>query len=152
MPDSLKIVHAVWRNHCKMPLAVVMLAMIANVGDARSPNVLIVLTDDQGWGDLGIHGNANLSTPHLDSIAKQGVSFQNFYVCQVCAPTRAEFLTGRYHPRTGVSGVSQGEERLNADEMTLADVLTIPSHYNVNIIHLVDSVVSTGFIRNTIHA
>ena len=122
MLDSLKIVHAVWRNHCKMPLAVVMLAMIANVGDARSPNVLIVLTDDQGWGDLGIHGNANLSTPHLDSIAKQGVSFQNFYVCQVCAPTRAEFLTGRYHPRTGVSGVSQGQERLNADEMTLADV------------------------------
>jgi arylsulfatase A-like enzyme len=89
---------------------------------AVRPNVLIVLTDDQGWGDLGIHGNTNLSTPHLDSIAKQGASFENFYVCQVCAPTRAEFLTGRYHPRTGVSGVSQGQERLNTDETTLANV------------------------------
>ena len=122
MLDLLKIVHALWWNHCKLLFVVVMLAMIANPGDARSPNVLIVLTDDQGWGDLGIHGNANLSTPHLDSISRQGVSFRNFYVCQVCAPTRAEFLTGRYHPRTGVSGVSQGEERLNADETTLAEV------------------------------
>ncbi|MGB1813888.1 MAG: arylsulfatase [Rubripirellula sp.] len=86
------------------------------------PNVLIILTDDQGWGDLGIHGNTNLSTPHLDSIAKQGASFLNYYVCQVCAPTRAEFLTGRYYPRTGVSGVSQGQERLNADETTLGNV------------------------------
>ncbi len=45
-----------------------------------------------------------------------------FYVCQVCAPTRAEFLTGRYYPRTGVSGVSRGQERLNADETTIADL------------------------------
>lgn len=89
---------------------------------ATRPNLLIILTDDQGWGDLGIHGNTNLSTPNLDSLATQGASFKNFYVCQVCAPTRAEFLTGRYHPRTGVSGVSQGQERLNADETTLAEV------------------------------
>jgi len=47
---------------------------------------------------------------------------ENFYVCQVCAPTRAEFLTGRYYPRTGVSGVSRGEGRLNLDETTIADL------------------------------
>lgn len=87
------------------------------------PNVVIFLTDDQGWGDLSAHGNTNLSTPHIDSLARDGVSLENFYVCAVCAPTRAEFLTGRYHPRTGVSGVSTGEGRLNTDEVTLADTL-----------------------------
>lgn len=89
---------------------------------ARQPNVVVILTDDQGWGDLSFHGNTNLSTPHLDSLAREGASFDHFYVCQVCAPTRAEFLTGRYYPQTGVSGVSRGEGRLNPDETTIADV------------------------------
>ncbi len=86
------------------------------------PNLLVILTDDQGWGDLSVNGNTNLATPHLDSLARDGVTLENFYVCQVCAPTRAEFLTGRYHPKTGVSGVSRGEGRLNPDETTIADV------------------------------
>ncbi len=111
-----------WFNSRSMSGFVLLIVINLNACYAARPNVLIVLTDDQGWGDLGIHGNTNLSTPHLDSLAKKGASFQNFYVCQVCAPTRAEFLTGRYHPRTGVSGVSQGQERLNADETTLASV------------------------------
>ena len=58
------------------------------------PNVLVILTDDQGWGDLSLHGNENLSTPNIDSIANSGAVLNYFYVCQVCAPTRAEFLTG----------------------------------------------------------
>ena len=87
------------------------------------PNVVVILTDDQGWGDLGVNGNSNLSTPNIDSLARDGATFDNFYVCAVCAPTRAEFLTGRYYPRTGVSGVSRGEGRLNPDETTIADVL-----------------------------
>lgn len=86
------------------------------------PNVVIFLADDQGWGDLSLHGNKNLATPHLDSLAKDGAQLENFYVCAVCAPTRAEFLTGRYHFRTGVSGVSEGSGRLNPDETTLADL------------------------------
>ena len=89
---------------------------------ARNPNVIVFLTDDQGWGDLSINGNSNLSTPNVDSLARDGAIFENFYVCAVCAPTRAEFLTGRYHPRTGVSGVSEGQGRLNPDEMTIADI------------------------------
>lgn len=89
---------------------------------ARPPNVVIFLTDDQGWGDLSINGNTNLSTPHVDSLAHDGARFENFYVCAVCAPTRAEFLTGRYHARTGVTGVSRGEGRLNVNELTLAEV------------------------------
>lgn len=86
------------------------------------PNVVVFLTDDQGWGDLSVNGNKNLATPNIDSLARDGATFENFYVCAVCAPTRAEFLTGRYHPRTGVSGVSRGEGRLNYDETTIADV------------------------------
>jgi arylsulfatase A-like enzyme len=89
---------------------------------AQKPNVVIFLTDDQGWGDLSVNGNTNLTTPKIDSLARDGATFENFYVCAVCAPTRAEFLTGRYHPRTGVSGVSTGEGRLNLDETTIADV------------------------------
>jgi len=84
------------------------------------PNVVIILADDQGWGDLSIHGNRNLSTPNIDTLARDGALFDRFFVCRVCAPTRAEFLTGRYYPRTGVRGVSTGQERLNADEITIA--------------------------------
>ncbi|MFP6762046.1 MAG: arylsulfatase, partial [Planctomycetaceae bacterium] len=78
--------------------------------------------DDQGWGDLSVNGNKNLSTPRIDSLAGDGATLQHFYVCSVCAPTRAEFLTGRYYSRTGVSGVTRGEGRLNLDETTIADV------------------------------
>src|SRR4051812_28762293 len=85
------------------------------------PNVVILLSDDQGWGDLSVSGNPNLKTPHIDSLARDGVKLDRFFVCPVCSPTRAEFLTGRYHPRGGVHGVSTGQERLNTDEKTLAD-------------------------------
>lgn len=87
-----------------------------------APNVVVFLADDQGWGDLSYHGNVNLNTPRIDSLAEEGVSFDRFFVCPVCAPTRAEYLTGRYHLRTGVSGVSEGFERLNPDEQTIGDV------------------------------
>lgn len=85
------------------------------------PNIVIILADDQGWGDLGVHGNTNVSTPHVDSLARDGALFDRFFVCPVCSPTRAEFLTGRYHPRCGVWNVSLGGERLNLDETTIAD-------------------------------
>jgi len=85
------------------------------------PNVLVILADDAGWGDYSLNGNTNLKTPNLDALARSGVRFDRFYVCAVCAPTRAEFLTGRYHPRGGVRGVSTGQERLNTSEKTIAD-------------------------------
>src|SRR5262245_41439263 len=89
--------------------------------DAARPNVVVFLSDDQGWGDLSIHGNTNLSTPNIDSLSKNVALFDRFFVCPVCSPTRAEFLTGRYHARGGVRGVSTGQERLNLDERTIAD-------------------------------
>ncbi len=85
------------------------------------PNVVVILADDQGWGDLSVHGNVNLKTPNIDSLARDGALFDRFFVCAVCAPTRAEFLTGRYHSRGGVRGVSTGQERLNVDEKTIGD-------------------------------
>lgn len=85
------------------------------------PNIVIILADDQGWGDLSVNGNTNLSTPNIDSLARDGAKLDRFYVCPVCSPTRAEFLTGRYHPRGGVYSTSAGGERLDLDEMTIAD-------------------------------
>jgi arylsulfatase A-like enzyme len=90
--------------------------------EGRRPNVVIILADDQGWGDLRVHGNTNIRTPSIDSLAGAGARFDRFYVSPVCAPTRASMLTGRYHQRSGVSGVTRGQERMNLDEVTMADV------------------------------
>ena len=95
----------------------------AHAQAAARPNILVILTDDQGWGDLSVHGNQNLSTPSIDSLARDGALCRQFFVCPLCSPTRAEFLTGRYHTRGGVYGVTSGAERLNLDETTIADVL-----------------------------
>ncbi|QDU91129.1 Arylsulfatase [Pirellulimonas nuda] len=95
---------------------------LASPAAADRPNVLVLLSDDQGWGDLSLSGNADLATPHVDSLAADGASFDRFYVCPVCSPTRAEFLTGRHHARSGVYATSTGGERLNLDETTIADL------------------------------
>jgi len=89
----------------------------------KRPNIILIVADDQGWGDLSFHGNTNLSTPNIDALAKYGVSFENFYVQPVCSPTRAELMTGRHFPRTGVYSTSSGGERMNYDETTLAELL-----------------------------
>jgi arylsulfatase A-like enzyme len=98
-------------------------ALLTAASPSRPPNIVVFLADDAGWGDYGINGNQLARTPNIDSIGRDGAQFDRFYVCAVCAPTRAEFLTGRYHPRGGVRGVSTGLERLNTDEKTLADSL-----------------------------
>ena len=98
-----------------------LLAGVARATDSP-PNIVVVLTDDQGWGDLSLHGNSNLSTPNIDRLAAAGATFDRFYVCPVCSPTRAEFLTGRYHPRSGVFSTSAGGERMDLDEQTIAEV------------------------------
>ena len=90
---------------------------------AKKPNIVVFLADDQGWGDLSVNGNSLVSTPHIDAIAKQGVTFENFFVSPVCAPTRADLLTGRYYQRSGITGTSKGRERMNLDEVTIADAL-----------------------------
>ena len=87
----------------------------------QKPNIIIILTDDQGWGDLSLHGNSNIRTPNLDQIANNGVRFNRFYVSPVCSPTRAELLTGNFFFRSGVNGVTKGHERINLDHQLVSD-------------------------------
>ena len=96
-------------------------SLVLTAYSGEKPNVIIILTDDQGWGDLSLSGNKDLETPNIDSIAKGGAQFINFYVAPVCSPTRAEFLTGRYSFRCGVYSTSKGGERIDLDEVTIAD-------------------------------
>ena len=103
-------------------IAFLLIIIITSAISAAGPNILVILADDQGWGDLSIHGNTNLATPHIDSLGREGVMFENFYVCPVCSPTRAEFLTGRYHSRGGVISTSTGGERLSLDQQTIGDI------------------------------
>ncbi|MGZ8558990.1 MAG: arylsulfatase [Chitinophagaceae bacterium] len=84
--------------------------------------MLLILTDDQGWGDLSYNKNPYLSTPSIDKLAKEGASFSNFYVRPLCAPTRASLLTGRYHLRSGAVSVSKGLAIMNENETTLAEL------------------------------
>ena len=94
----------------------------SNIDSQVHPNIILILTDDQGWGDLSLNGNEDLHTPNIDKIALNGVRFDRFFVSPVCSPTRAEILTGRHHTRTGVYDVSLGGERINVDEETLGDL------------------------------
>ena len=103
------------------PLLLVLSA--APLSAAERPNVLLILTDDQGWGDIHSHGNERLDTPNLDRLAVQGARFERFFVSPVCAPTRAAMLTGRYSLRTGVHGVTRAHETMRSSEITVAELL-----------------------------
>ena len=69
-------------------------------GAETKPNIVLIVTDDQGWWDLGSHGNPDIETPNLDRLAAEGVELTRFYVQPVCAPTRAGLMTGRHYIRT----------------------------------------------------
>lgn len=97
-------------------------AATASLAEAR-PNVLLIMTDDQGWGDVQAHGNDRIDTPVQDRLFAAGARFDRFYVSPVCAPTRASLLTGRYHLRTHVHGVTRGFENMRANEVTIAELL-----------------------------
>jgi len=86
------------------------------------PNVILIMTDDQGYGDITSHGNLTLKTPNIDKIAQEGARLDNFHVSPVCAPTRASLLTGRYHIRTGVVHVKGNLDVLRSDELTIAEL------------------------------
>ncbi len=89
----------------------------------QRPNIIVVMTDDQGYGDVGAHGNSLLRTPHLDRLHSESVRFTDFHVDPTCSPTRAALLTGRYSTRTGVWHTVMGRSLLAPDETTLADIL-----------------------------
>ena len=90
---------------------------------SRPPNIVLIMTDDQGWGDLSCHGNPILETPNLDRLAAQGTRFNRFYTSPLCAPSRASLLTGLDHARTGTLWVTAGWETMRSDVTTIAEAL-----------------------------
>jgi len=86
-------------------------------------NVILIITDDQGYGDFGFTGNPHVKTPVLDNLARQSIRFNNFYVCPVSAPTRAGLMTGRYSLRTGVRDTYNGGAMMASSEVTIAEML-----------------------------
>ncbi|WP_157884353.1 sulfatase-like hydrolase/transferase, partial [Paraglaciecola hydrolytica] len=89
----------------------------------QPPNIILISADDLGFDDLAINGNTTVTTPNLDKLAQQSVTFSDFAVSPVCSTTRASLLTGRQFYRTGVSGVHGGRDYLNRDETLLPQML-----------------------------
>jgi arylsulfatase len=87
------------------------------------PNIVLVMTDDQGYGDLGCTGNPIIKTPHIDSFARESVRFTDFHVSPTCAPTRCALMTGRHEFRSGVTHTIFERERMSLKTMTIAQVL-----------------------------
>ena len=118
------IKHAVW----VLALAIFsQLALGAEKSVARRPNLLVFITDDQGYGDVGRYGCQDIPTPNIDGLAAEGVRMTSGYVvAPLCSPSRAGFLTGRYHNRFGLVDNRLGESKtggMDLKEKTIADVL-----------------------------
>jgi arylsulfatase len=90
-------------------------------GSPKKPNVIVVLTDDNGYGDLSCHGNPVLKTPHFDAVHAQAVRLTDFHVCPMCTPTRGQLLTGMDALHNGASSVSAGRSMVRRGIPTLAD-------------------------------
>lgn len=96
--------------------------LVASSAFAASPNVVIVITDDQGYGDIAFTGNTIIKTPNIDKLRTEGLLLDNFHVDPTCAPTRSALMTGRYSNRVGVWHTVQGRSMLRKREVTMADV------------------------------
>ncbi len=112
-------------NRAVVCTAAIGLALFGGLTAAATerPNILLIMTDDQGYGDLACHGNELLDTPTLDRLASESVRFDRFFVCPYCTPTRAALMTGRYPLRTGAASVTRGLETVRSEEVTIAEVL-----------------------------
>src|SRR5436309_7328869 len=90
---------------------------------AQRPNIIFILTDDQGYGDMSCHGHPILKTPNLDRLHDEGVRFSDFHVSPTCSPTRSALLTGRHEFKNGVTHTVLERERLAPKAITLAQAL-----------------------------
>ena len=90
----------------------------------NKPNVILIITDDQGYGDVGAHGNSNINTPNIDQLHAESTRLTNFHVSPTCAPTRAALLTGHYSNKTGVWHTIGGRSLLLENEKTMADIFS----------------------------
>ncbi len=107
------------RIFCALAIALSVFAVRAL---AAPPNVIVVITDDQGYGDVGAHGNPVITTPHMDKLHSQSVRLTDYHVDPTCSPTRSALMTGRYSTRTGVWHTINGRSLMNGDEQTVAEV------------------------------
>ena len=99
-----------------------LLIMSGCAENATRPNVILVMTDDQGYGDIGVHGHPLLETPNLDELHSESVRLTDFHVDPTCSPSRAALMTGRYSSRSGVWHTIMGRSLMNPDEITIAEV------------------------------
>ncbi len=106
--------------------SIFLLALLPTLSFAADskPNIILIMTDDQGYGDLGCHGNPKIQTPNLDKFARESFQLRHFYVCPVCSPTRSSLMTGRWTYRTGIVDTSWGRSMMHADETTIAEILS----------------------------
>ena len=109
-------------TYCALLSFAAMLCGTVVAVDAR-PNVIFILIDDQGYGDLSCHGNPILKTPNMDRLHDEGVRFLDFHVSPTCAPTRSALLTGRHEFKNGVTSTIYERERMTLKATTLAQVL-----------------------------
>tara|TARA_R110002049_G_scaffold50370_2_gene142991 strand:+ start:57010 stop:58761 length:1752 start_codon:yes stop_codon:yes gene_type:complete len=109
-------------NLCTILLSACSVCTAVASADSR-PNIIIVMPDDMGYGDLGATGNPIIRTPNLDRFAKESSHLTNFYVSPVCSPTRACLMTGRYNYRTRVIDTFKGRSMMDPAEVTIAEVL-----------------------------
>ena len=103
--------------------SVAVLLCVVTAGAAQRPNVVLVITDDQGYGDLSCHGNPVLKTPHLDKLHADSVRLTDYHVAPTCSPTRAALITGHWTNRTGVWHTIMGRSMLRHNEVTIGRIL-----------------------------
>ena len=99
------------------------LSLAADSDLVTRPNIVLVMTDEQGYGDLGFTGNPIVKTPHIDAFAKESLRFADFHVSPTCAPTRCALMTGRHEFRSGVTHTILERERMSLKAVTIAQVL-----------------------------
>lgn len=113
--------HATIVSRCIFGLVLALSFSHSLFAQAKRPNVILIMTDDQGLGDFGCMGNPLVKTPNVDRMYEQAIRFSRFYVCPVCSPTRASLMTGRYHYRTRVVDTFIGRSMMEPSEVTLAE-------------------------------
>ncbi len=116
-------------------ITTVALLVVADPVSAEPPNIVVIFTDDQGYGDLGCYGSPGIETPNIDRMAAEGIRFTSFYAAPFCGPSRAQLMTGCYpsrvsHARNHAPGSRQG---LHPDEVTVAEVLKAAGYTTMHI-------------------
>ncbi|TXG34695.1 arylsulfatase [Seonamhaeicola maritimus] len=144
-------------KHFLISITILFFSSLGYAQIQSKPNIIIMMTDDQGYGDIGAHGNPYLKTPQIESIGTQGLEMTHFFSYPNCSASRASLLTGRYPYRTGVTAVTQVDHFMNTSEVTIAEILS-DNGYRTGIFgkwHLGDNTpmrpIDQGFQETLVH-